>query len=78
LRTAGSLLSIGNGRLKLLAQDRWSASLPDEFRDVLSQRQPLFRVSGELVQIDCIVPANAGDLLTTVSRMTILYHSTPD
>ncbi|MGO4152168.1 PqiC family protein [Cupriavidus sp. YAF13] len=32
------VLSDGNGRLRLLAQDRWSASLPDEFRDALSQR----------------------------------------
>ncbi|MDW3681378.1 PqiC family protein [Cupriavidus sp. CV2] len=32
------VLSNSSGRLKLLQQDRWSASLPDEFRDALSQR----------------------------------------
>ncbi|EHP38637.1 lipoprotein [Cupriavidus basilensis OR16] len=32
------VLSNGSGRFKLLAQDRWSATLPDEFRDALSQR----------------------------------------
>jgi len=33
-----NLLLLNNGALKLLERDRWSAPLPDELRDALSQR----------------------------------------
>ncbi|MDB5768251.1 MAG: hypothetical protein JWQ61_3065 [Collimonas fungivorans] len=37
LNRANLLLEDGNGALKVMEQDRWSAPLPDELRDALSQ-----------------------------------------
>jgi uncharacterized lipoprotein YmbA len=38
LNRANLLLGDGKGALKMMEQDRWSAPLPDELRDALSQR----------------------------------------
>ncbi len=38
INRANLVLSNSSGRLRLLEQDRWPVSFPDEFRDALSQR----------------------------------------
>jgi uncharacterized lipoprotein YmbA len=38
LNRANLLLDDGKGALRMMEQDRWSAPLPDELRDALSQR----------------------------------------